>query len=126
MPIVKTKIWTSARLTIERTDSDTDGTVFRLSGPFTARDMYHSLSPEAFRNIFEPATEHNLQTKQVFDLSAVPYMDSLGLGMLVSHAVRCRCKGIDLRISGSSPRVQELFRLTSMKSVLPFEELQPN
>ena len=126
MPIVKTKIWSSARLTIERTDSDTDGTVFRLSGPFTARDMYHSLSPDAFRNIFEPATERPLQMKQVFDLSAVPYMDSLGLGILVSHTVRCRCQGIDLHIAGLSPRVQELFRLTKMKDALPIDELQPN
>ena len=83
-------------------------------------------SPDALRDIFQSAQEHPLQTKQVFDLTAVPYMDSLGLGMLVSHAVRCRRKGIELRIASPSPRVQELFRLTGMKSVLPFEELQPN
>ena len=124
MPTVETQIWNSARLTIERAETDTNGTVFRFSGPFTARDMYHSLSPEAFRNIFESAPGDSPAAKHVFDLTEVPYMDSLGLGMLVSHSVRCRCKGIALRITGISPRVQELFRITKMESVLPIAELQ--
>jgi anti-anti-sigma factor len=119
MPTLETQIWKSARLTIERAESDMDGTVFRFSGPFTARDMYHSLSPETVHNIFEPGPGDHLPAKQVFDLTEVPYMDSLGLGMLVSHSVRCRCKGIALRITGISPRVQELFNLTKMESVLP-------
>ena len=126
---IDTQIWKSARLTIERTESDMDGTVFRLPGPFTARDMYHSLSPEAFHNIFEsvsadPQQAKQVPPKQIFDLTEVPYMDSLGLGMLVSHSVRCRCKGIFLSITGISLRVQELFRLTKMESVLPIAELQ--
>jgi len=124
MPTLETQIWKSARLTIERAESDTHGMVFRLSGPFTARDIYHSLSPDAYRNIFESAPGHPLTTKQVFDLTEVSYMDSLGLGMLVSHSVRCRCKGIDLRITGISPRVQELFRITKMESVLPIASIQ--
>jgi anti-anti-sigma factor len=124
MQTIETQIWKSARLTIERAESDRDGTVFRFSGPFTARDIYHSLSPEAFRNIFESATGNSLQAKQVFELTEVPYMDSLGLGMLVSHSVRCRCKGISLSITGISPRVQELFRITKMGSVLPIAAIQ--
>jgi anti-anti-sigma factor len=124
MPTIETQIWRSARLTIERIESDSDGTVFRLSGPFTARDIYHSLSPDAYRNIFEPPQGDLDAPKQVFDLTAVPYMDSLALGMLVSHSVRCRCKGIVLRITGVGPRVQELFRITKMENVLPITELQ--
>jgi anti-anti-sigma factor len=46
-------------------------------------------------------------------------MDSTGLGMLVSHYVRCRTKGIRLSITGVNARVQELFRLTGMTTVLP-------
>jgi anti-anti-sigma factor len=124
MPTVETQIWKSARLAIERAESDTDGTVFRFFGPFTARDIYHSLSPAAVRNIFESASGNPLPAKQIFDLTEVPYMDSLGLGMLVSHNVRCRSKGIPLSILGLSPRVQELFRITKMESVLPIAELQ--
>jgi hypothetical protein len=57
MATTETQIWKSARLTIERGDSETEGRVFRFSGPFTGRDMYNSLSPDAFRNIFESAPD---------------------------------------------------------------------
>ncbi len=123
MPTVEPQIWKSARLTIERVESDTDGTIFRLSGPFTVRDIYHSLSPEAFRNIFDSAPDKPLSAKQLFDLTKVSYMDSVGLGLLVSHCVRCRNKGISLSITGITPRVQELFRITKMESVLPIADI---
>jgi anti-anti-sigma factor len=99
--------------------SEEQGTVFRFSGPFTGRDMYNSLSPDAFRSIFESAPGKEQPLTHVFDLREVPYMDSTGLGMLASHYVRCQSKGIRLRIVGVNPRVQELFRLTGMVSVLP-------
>lgn len=123
MPSVDAQIWKSARLTIEREESDIEGTILRFSGPFTTRDMHHSLSPLTVQNIFEPVPG-KLPAKQVFDLTGVPYMDSLGLGMLVSHCVRCQRKGIALHIMGLSPRVQELFRLTKMENVLPIVELR--
>jgi anti-anti-sigma factor len=115
----ETQIWKSARLTIERGENQTHATVFRLSGPFTGRDMYNSLSPDAFRNIFEPPADAAQAPAHVFDLTDVPYMDSTGLGMLVSHYVRCQSKGVHLSISGANARVQELFRLTGMTTVLP-------
>jgi anti-anti-sigma factor len=99
--------------------SETHGTVFRFSGPLTTRDMYSSLSPDTFRNIFESAPGDEPPAAHTFDLNGVPYMDSIGLGMLASHYVRCQRKGIRLRITGVSPRAQELFRLTGMEKVLP-------
>jgi anti-anti-sigma factor len=119
MPTFETQIWKSARLTIERGKSETQGTIFRFYGPFTGRDMYNSLSPDAFRNIFESAPDHEQPAAHLFDLTEVPYMDSTGLGMLASHYVRCQSKGIRLSITGVNPRVQELFRLTGMSTVLP-------
>jgi anti-anti-sigma factor len=118
MPGMETQIWKSARLTIERGENETLGTVFRFSVPFTGRDMYNSLSPDAFRNIFESAPGHE-PPAHVFDLTQVPYMDSTGLGMLASHYVRCQGKGIRLSITGVGPRIQELFKLTGMSTVLP-------
>ena len=119
MPTIETQIWKSARLTIERAEGETHATVFRLSGPFTARDMYNSLSPDAFRNIFESVPGDEQLAAHIFDLTEVPYMDSMGLGMLASHYVRCQSKGIRLSITGVSPRVQELLRITRMENVLP-------
>ena len=119
MPTIEPEIWKSARLTIERGKSDTDGTVFRFYGPLTTRDMYSALSPDAFRNIFEAAPGDEPPPAHTFDLNGVPYMDSTGLGMLASHYLRCQTKGIRLSITGVNPRVQELFRLTGMEKVLP-------
>ncbi len=81
--------------------------------------MYNSLSPDEFRSIFESDPGKEQPSTHVFDLREVPYMDSTGLGMLASHYVRCQSKGIRLSIVGVNPRVQELFRLTGMVSVLP-------
>jgi anti-anti-sigma factor len=81
--------------------------------------MYNSLSPDAFRNIFESAADDESPPAHTFDLKGVPYMDSTGLGMLAGHFARCQNKGIRLSITGVNPRVQELFRLTGMGKVLP-------
>jgi anti-anti-sigma factor len=115
----ESQIWKSARLTIERSEDETQGMVFRLSGPFTARDMYSSLSPDVFRNIFEPAAGSEQPSAHTFDLTEVPYMDSTALGTLTSHYVRCHTRGIRLTILGLSPRVKELMRITKMETVLP-------
>ncbi len=119
MPATSTEVWKSSGFKIERAESETHGTIFRFVGPFTARDMYTSMSPDAFRNIFESAPGDPQPLAHIFDLSEVPYMDSMGLGTLASHYVRCQSKGIRLSITGVGPRVDELLRITKMNSVLP-------
>lgn len=119
MPTIQAQIWKGASLTIDRAESETHGTVFRFSGPFTAHGMYAALSPDAIRNLFESPPHDGYPPIHIFDLTEVPYMDSLGLGMLASHYVRCQGNGIRLSITGVSPRVQELLRLTKMDTVLP-------
>jgi anti-anti-sigma factor len=119
MPEIAAQIWKSSKLTIDRTESQTQGTIFRLSGPFTARDMFSAMSPNAFRNVFESLPADGQPSVHIFDLTEVPYMDSMGLGMLASHYARCRSKGIRMNLMGVSPRVQELLRITKMENVLP-------
>lgn len=46
-------------------------------------------------------------------------MDSMGLGMIVSHFVGCQNRGIQLTIIGASPRVLELFRISKVDGLLP-------
>lgn len=124
MSNIPAQIWKSSKFTIERATTGTQGTVLRLSGPFTARDMYSTMSPDAFRDIFEPVPGDEQPAVYIFDLTEVPYMDSHGLGMLVRHYVRCQSRGIRMSITGVSPRVQELFRITKMESVLPIAEIK--
>lgn len=114
------QVWKSHNFSIEAVPCEPPGTViFRLNGPFTARDMYSSLSPDEFHRRLETFCTIKDTTAQVFDLSQVPYMDSAGLGLLVKLYDSSRHNGIQLSITGATPRVIELFRLTKMDAILP-------
>ena len=114
------QIWKSTKFTIERSQGKTPGTViFRLSGPFTARDMHASLSPIALRNTFESVEDGEQHALHILDLTEVPYMDSAGLGMIVSHLVRCQNRGVRLVTAGASPRVLQLLQLTKLEGHFP-------
>ncbi len=116
------QIWKSRNFSIAANTSDVpDAVIFRFVGPFTARDMYSTLSPNQVRQIFGTLPEKKQPSAQIFDLSGVPYMDSIGLGMLVSLYVSSRGKGIRMSIIGSTPRVLELFKMTKVDTVLPIE-----
>jgi anti-anti-sigma factor len=114
------QVWKSSKFTIERNQGRTPGTViFRFSGPFTARDMHGALSPNELRNTFEseePADPHVLH---ILDLTEVPYMDSAGLGLIVSHYVRCQSRGVRLVAAGVTPRVLQLLEMTKVDEFLP-------
>jgi anti-sigma B factor antagonist len=96
--------------------------IFRLDGPLTARDMYSSLSPNDFRRMFETLPANKDHSEQIFDISGVPYMDSTGLGVLVGLFVSSRNKGVRMSITGCTPRVVELLKMTKMDAVLPVGE----
>ena len=119
------QVWKSLRFTIDRCQGKTPGTiVFRLSGPFTARDMYASLSPHVLRSTFEAEEEsgsHALEVppRHILDLTEVPYMDSAGFGLIVSHYVRCQGRGVRLVLVGVSPRVLQLFKMTNVDKFFP-------
>lgn len=107
---------------IERKEGKAPSTViFRLSGPFTARSMYGSLTPLALRDLFNLQSLPSEQPPlvNILDLTSVPYMDSSGLGMIVTHYVHCQGKGIRLILAGVSPRVLELFKMTKVDTTLP-------
>jgi anti-anti-sigma factor len=110
-------------LAFERLTGKTPGTIiFRFDGPFTARAVFAMHSPEAFDKMFtlEPASLTGAPpTMHIFDLAAVPYMDSAGLGMVVRHYARCRSKSVRFVAAGANPRVLALFSLTKVDTVLP-------
>jgi anti-anti-sigma factor len=117
----ETQIWKGSSFSIERKETKTPGTVvLHFAGPFTARDMYGSLTPATLESLFalELAPGQPV-TLLVVDLSGVPYMDSMGLGMIVTQFVHCKGKGVRLVAAGLTPRVQQLFELTKMSGVIP-------
>jgi anti-anti-sigma factor len=106
----------------ERKEGKAPGTViFSFAGPFTARDMYASLPPIALQNLldFQSVPDEKQPELNILDIAGVPYVDSSGLGMIVRHYVRCQAKGIRFAISGASPRVLELFKITKVDGFLP-------
>ncbi len=60
-------------------------------------------------------------TKMVIDVSAVDYMDSAGLGMLVYVFGTLREKTGSLRICGVAPRLLSLLKLTKTDTFLDID-----
>ena len=115
------QVWQTTPFSIERKQGKASGTViFRFRGPFTARDMYGTMAPTGLLNIlsFQSTPSEELPALNILDLTDVPYMDSTGLGRLVTHHVHCNGKGVRMVVAGASPRVVELFKMTHVDSVL--------
>jgi anti-anti-sigma factor len=121
MSSVHGQMWGGSTFAIECKLGDAPGIViFRLSGPFTGRDMYAALSPTALNRIFEtdPTPNHHAAVN-ILDLTEVPYMDSCGLGLIVSHLVRSQGKGVQVIAAGVSPRVLQLLKTTRIDRLIP-------
>ncbi|MDP9050072.1 MAG: STAS domain-containing protein [Acidobacteriota bacterium] len=122
MSTSQSQVWKGNTFSIERVPGKAPGTlIFRLSGPFTARDRYGSLTPLALSNLldFQAIPDEKPPALNILDLTEVPYMDSTGLGMIVTHYTRCQSRGIRMSIAGASKRVLELFNMTKVDTFLP-------
>jgi anti-anti-sigma factor len=82
---------------------------FRCIGRITSSTS--SLLQEAVRNVIPEKKDI------VLDLSNVAYMDSSGLGALVSVWVSAKKAGCEVRLISLSQRVKELLHLTSLDKV---------
>src|SRR5277367_3014748 len=121
MSTIQPQIWKSSAFALERKEGNAPGTlIFRFCGPFTARDMYGSLTPDALNKMldFQSVTGSELPALNILDLTEVPYMDSAGLGIVVRHVVRCKSKGVRLVAAGVSSRVLELFKMTKVDGLI--------
>jgi anti-anti-sigma factor len=86
-----------------------DVTVVRLSGNLTRDDT--ATFKEKVKGLIPQAK------RVVLDLSEVVYMDSSGLGGVVSVYVTAKRAGCELQLINLSKRVRELLGLTHMLSV---------
>lgn len=114
--------WNSGPFSIERERGSSPGTVIlRFHGPFTTRDAYTSLPTQTLSKMLdlEPGPGEEPPVKNILDLTHCPYMDSTGIGMIVTHHVRCQKKGVRLVAAGMSPRVREVFHITRIDTVVP-------
>jgi len=122
MSTTHTELWKSTSFTIERIEGQAPRTlIYRVTGPFNARDMYGSMKQVALGNIFDfkPAPGAETPTLHVFDISKVPQMDSSALGTIVSHFISCRNKGMRVIVVGPNPNVIQLFKFTKVDTLIP-------
>jgi anti-anti-sigma factor len=99
-------------LVIEIKQGNTAGTVITtLTGPVT------------LTNIFDLQTQlraGELPRISILDLSAVPYMDSAGMGAIMNYYTHCQRREVKLIVAGVSSRVMELFKMTRVDTVMTF------
>ena len=95
-------------LMIDRSNSYALQEVLVLSGPLTAGNG--AICQKAMRQ------EDPAETV-ILDLSDVPYIDSAGLGMLVTAYVTRQKSGRKMVLSGINQRVQKLFDITRVASL---------
>jgi anti-sigma B factor antagonist len=98
-------------LIIERQPGKAAGTeIFLITGPITLPNIFE-LQAELRRS--------ELPRISILDMSAVPYMDSAGMGAVINYYTHCERLGTRMVVAGVSKRVSELFRMTRVDTVIP-------
>jgi len=68
---------------------------------------------------FESVGNGESHTLHILDLTEVSYIDSAGLGLLVSHYVGCQGREIRLVAAGVNSRVVQLLEMTKVDKLFP-------
>ncbi|HTW31059.1 MAG TPA: STAS domain-containing protein [Candidatus Sulfotelmatobacter sp.] len=93
----------SEPLQIERLDRG----VLTLSGPLTMENVTPFLN----------AVRRENASTMILDMTGVPYLDSSGLGSLVSACTSCAKAGRRIALTGVNKRVQKVFEITKVERV---------
>ena len=83
--------------------------ILRLRGPLTLSTLF--LLQDTLREIGAVDT--------VIDVSQAPYIDSAGLGTILSHWAHTQRSGHKFALTGVSPRIGVLLEITKVNTVLP-------
>ena len=86
-----------------------DTTILRLQGPLTLQTLFD----------FQNAIRQPDIGDTIIDLTAVPYIDSAGLGAILSHWAHTQRIGVKFATVGISERVQVLLEMTGVNKLLP-------
>lgn len=83
--------------------------ILRLKGPLTLTTLF--LLQDQLRELPD--------TDTVIDVSEVPYIDSAGLGTILSRWTHLQRAGHKFAMTGVSPRIEVLLEITKVNTVLP-------
>jgi len=101
---------TDEPISIERNPGKAAGVeIIRLSGPLTLRNLFD------FQNELRSTPPAAVT---ILDMTAVPYLDSSGMGAVINHHVHCQKCGSKLVVAGVNSRALELFLLTKVHTVI--------
>jgi len=102
-------------LLIEVLDSPKGARVIKLTGPLTLRTLFE----------FQEAGRRDAATSVIIDIAQVPYMDSAGLGAIISIFASCQRTSRGFAIIGVTERIRTLFQVTHCDGMLPcFDSLE--
>ncbi len=96
-------------LRIEKLPSTAGRRVLRLEGPLTLKNCFE------FQNLVRADRNSSL----ILDLSAVPYVDSAGIGCLVNGYVSHQNAGARLVLAGVADRVRTALRIANVEQFFP-------
>ena len=95
---------------IQRTPgSASDVSILSLTGPLTIATLFD----------FQTAIRQPDLKSTIIDFSGVPYIDSAGLGIVLSHWAHTQRSGHKFALTGVSPRIDTLLEITKVNTVLP-------
>jgi stage II sporulation protein AA (anti-sigma F factor antagonist) len=90
--------------------SSIDVTILTLNGPLTIATLFD----------LQAAVRHPDMRHTIIDFAGVPYMDSAGLGIVLSHWAHTQRIGTMFAIVAMSERVGVLLEMTGVSKLLPF------
>src|SRR5262249_29479504 len=105
----------SEELKIEIVDSPKGASIMRLTGPLTLRTLFD----------FQDASRREIAKPIIVDINGVPYMDSAGLGAVISIFASCQRTKRVFALTGLSERIRNIFEVTHCDGLLPcFDTLE--
>jgi anti-anti-sigma factor len=86
-----------------------DVSILRIQGPLTLATLFD----------FQNAVRQPDLRNTILDLTEVPYIDSAGLGVILSHWAHTQRVGNKFAVVGVSERVKVLLDMTKVSALLP-------
>jgi anti-anti-sigma factor len=83
--------------------------IMKLSGPLTLQTLFD----------FQTAARQDTAKPIILDITGVPYMDSAGLGSIISVFASCQRTNRGFGIVGLTERIRTLFEVTHVDGLLP-------
>ena len=94
---------------IEIAQSSSGARILRIYGPLTLNTLFE----------FQNESRKDTSTGLMLDLTAVPYMDSAGLGSILGVFASCQRTGRGFALTGAADRIVTLFKVARVDTILP-------